>query len=129
MDLTGKIYQTHAALEKENLMFCYECNTMVNGRSCSNFSDKEDYTKFSTKCTGDNKTCMVTIFCRFINFLRICPLVPTILRVYIFYGHVDPVSSTRNEINAKTKGSASLRTQYIPSGTSSDLPACPSALR
>ncbi|VVC44190.1 Hypothetical protein CINCED_3A012661 [Cinara cedri] len=59
VDLTGKIYQTNAALKEENLMFCYECNTMVNGKSCSNFTDKEDLTKFSTKCTGDNKTCMV----------------------------------------------------------------------
>lgn len=59
VDLTGKIYQTNAALKEENLMFCYECNTMINGKSCSNFTDKEDFTKFSTKCTGDNKTCMV----------------------------------------------------------------------
>jgi len=59
VDLTGKIYRTDAALEKENLMFCYECNTMVNGKSCSNFTDKDEYSRFSTKCTGDRKTCMV----------------------------------------------------------------------
>ncbi|CAI6362629.1 unnamed protein product [Macrosiphum euphorbiae] len=59
VDWSGKIYQTNAALEKENLMFCYECNTMVNGKSCSDFTDKEEYLKFSTKCTGDKKTCMV----------------------------------------------------------------------
>lgn len=59
VDWSGKIYQTNAALEKENLMFCYECNTMVNGKSCSNFTDKDEYSRFSTKCTGDRKTCMV----------------------------------------------------------------------
>ncbi|KAL4092468.1 hypothetical protein QTP88_026969 [Uroleucon formosanum] len=59
VDWSGKIYQTNAALEKENLMFCYECNTMVNGKSCSDFTDKDDYLRFSTKCTGDRKTCMV----------------------------------------------------------------------
>ncbi|KAF0748300.1 Uncharacterized protein FWK35_00022664, partial [Aphis craccivora] len=58
LDWSGKIYQTNAALEKENLMFCYECNTMVNGKSCSNFTDKDEYSRFSTKCTGDRKTCM-----------------------------------------------------------------------
>ncbi|XP_050532901.1 uncharacterized protein LOC126900909 isoform X2 [Daktulosphaira vitifoliae] len=58
-DLSGKIYQTNAALEKENHMYCYECNTMMNGKSCSNFTDKEQYTKYSTKCTGERKTCMV----------------------------------------------------------------------
>lgn len=59
VDWSGKIYQTNAALEKENLMFCYECNTMVNGKSCSDFTDKDEYLRFSTKCTGDRKTCMV----------------------------------------------------------------------
>ncbi|XP_050057275.1 uncharacterized protein LOC114131759 [Aphis gossypii] len=59
VDWSGKIYQTNAALEKENLMFCYECNTMVNGKSCSNFTDKEEYSRFSTKCIGDRRTCMV----------------------------------------------------------------------
>ncbi|XP_050429831.1 uncharacterized protein LOC126838993 [Adelges cooleyi] len=59
VDLSGKVYQTSAALEKENHMYCYECNTMVNGNSCSNFTDKDDYIKFSTKCTGDRKVCMV----------------------------------------------------------------------
>lgn len=59
VDLSGKIYQTNAALEKENLMFCYECNTMVNGKSCNNFTDKDEYSRFSKKCTGDQKTCMV----------------------------------------------------------------------
>lgn len=59
VDLSGKIYQTNAALEKENLMFCYECNTMTHGKSCSNFTNKDDYSKYSTKCVGDKKTCMV----------------------------------------------------------------------
>lgn len=81
VDLSGKIYRTDAALEKENLMFCYECNTMVNGKSCSNFTDKEEYSKFSTKCTGDRKTCMVNY-----NFTFFDDIIYILLKIiYIIY--------------------------------------------
>lgn len=50
-------HRTHAASERVNDLWCYQCGTLEDGERCSNLTG--NYTAFEHKCTGDKRTCMV----------------------------------------------------------------------
>lgn len=50
-------HRTHAASERVNDLWCYQCETMEDGEKCSNLTG--NYSAFEYKCTGDKRTCMV----------------------------------------------------------------------
>ncbi|XP_034186842.1 uncharacterized protein LOC117607348 isoform X1 [Osmia lignaria lignaria] len=64
MQLSGQLlsteHRTHAAAERVNDLWCYQCDTMEDGERCSNLTG--NYTAFEHKCTGDKRTCMVKRF-------------------------------------------------------------------
>lgn len=53
-------HRTHAASERVNDLWCYQCETMEDGERCSNLTG--NYSAFEYKCTGDKRTCMVKRF-------------------------------------------------------------------
>ncbi|XP_020279666.1 uncharacterized protein LOC109852683 isoform X2 [Pseudomyrmex gracilis] len=56
-----KQHRTHAATTKTvNDLWCYQCNTLDDGDSCTNLTDPNgNYTNFRYKCEDENRICMV----------------------------------------------------------------------
>jgi len=55
--LMSKEHRTHAASERANDLWCYQCDTMEDGEKCSNLSG--NYSAFEYKCMDDKRVCMV----------------------------------------------------------------------
>ncbi|XP_046819453.1 uncharacterized protein LOC124424441 [Vespa crabro] len=54
---TGLEHQTHAAFERSNDFWCYQCNNSIEGESCFNVSSNAS--SIIKKCSEDEKICMV----------------------------------------------------------------------
>lgn len=62
----SKEHRTHAASERANDLWCYQCYTMEHGERCANLTDNIDnssdtgnFSAFAHKCTDDRRMCMV----------------------------------------------------------------------
>ncbi|XP_033225558.1 uncharacterized protein LOC117178300 isoform X2 [Belonocnema kinseyi] len=58
--LTTKEHKTHAATEKVNDLWCFQCDTMEDGEKCEELS--KNNTSLVQKCTDDKRICMVKRF-------------------------------------------------------------------
>ncbi|XP_014476233.1 PREDICTED: uncharacterized protein LOC106745283 [Dinoponera quadriceps] len=58
--LMSKEHRTHAASERANDLWCYQCDTMEDGDKCSNLTSNT--TSFQHKCLDDKRICMVKRF-------------------------------------------------------------------
>lgn len=58
--LSMKEHRTHAASEKANDLWCYQCFTMEDGEECINLTNNiGNSSTFRHKCTDDKRMCMV----------------------------------------------------------------------
>ncbi|XP_025994552.2 uncharacterized protein LOC105198934 [Solenopsis invicta] len=61
--LMSKEHRTHAASERANDLWCYQCFTMEHGERCANLTDNTgNSSTFKHKCTDDRRMCMVKRF-------------------------------------------------------------------
>ncbi|XP_011867505.1 PREDICTED: uncharacterized protein LOC105561799 [Vollenhovia emeryi] len=61
--LMSKEHRTHAASERANDLWCYQCFTMEHGEKCINLTGNTGNTStFMHKCTDDRRICMVKRF-------------------------------------------------------------------
>nr|XP_050852614.1 uncharacterized protein LOC127064950 isoform X1 [Vespula vulgaris] len=58
--LMAKEHRTHAASERPNDLWCYQCDTMDDGELCSDLSS--NHSSFMQKCKDDKRICMVKRF-------------------------------------------------------------------
>ncbi|KAG7208430.1 hypothetical protein KM043_014660 [Ampulex compressa] len=58
--LMSQEHRTHAASERVNDLWCYQCDTMDDGEKCANLTG--NYSAFEHKCTDDKRICMVKKF-------------------------------------------------------------------
>lgn len=56
--LLQKEHRTHAATERANDLWCYQCDSMEDGEQCVELHDKNQ-TSLVKKCKGDKRICIV----------------------------------------------------------------------
>jgi hypothetical protein len=57
--LMSKEHRTHAASERKDDLWCYQCDTIGEGESCINITG--NHSSLVQKCKDDKRTCMVFI--------------------------------------------------------------------
>lgn len=57
--LMSKEHRTHAASERANDLWCYQCDTMDDGERCANLTG--NFSSFMHKCMDDKRICMVRL--------------------------------------------------------------------
>ncbi|KAL6257569.1 uncharacterized protein LOC105431166 [Pogonomyrmex barbatus] len=61
--LMSKEHRTHAASERANDLWCYQCFTMDGDERCINLTGNTgNFSTFKHKCTDDRRICMVKRF-------------------------------------------------------------------
>ncbi|XP_058799293.1 uncharacterized protein LOC131668848 [Phymastichus coffea] len=58
--LMGKEHRTHAASERKDDLWCYQCDTIDHGEMCVDVT--HNHTSVIQKCKNDKRTCMVKRF-------------------------------------------------------------------
>ncbi|XP_008204952.1 uncharacterized protein LOC100121698 [Nasonia vitripennis] len=58
--LMSKEHRTHAASERKDDLWCYQCDTIGEGDSCVNLTG--NHSSLIQKCKDDKRTCMVKRF-------------------------------------------------------------------
>ncbi|XP_014220219.1 uncharacterized protein LOC106648066 [Trichogramma pretiosum] len=60
--LTGKEHRTHAAAERKDDLWCYQCDSIGEGDSCFFLNITGNDTSLAQKCKDDRRICMVKRF-------------------------------------------------------------------
>ncbi|XP_048512625.1 uncharacterized protein LOC105693656 isoform X2 [Athalia rosae] len=54
---TKELHRTHAASERANDLWCYQCDTMEDGEKCGDLPG--NHSSLMRKCKDDKRICMV----------------------------------------------------------------------
>jgi len=99
----SKEHRTHAASERANDLWCYQCFTMEHGERCINLNLTSNVTTYHHKCKDDRRICMVRrarfvlfVFFFFYNQQSNATMRSSYIKICIIISHIHTFHTEHN---------------------------------